>query len=73
MQPCIKPIRCQDSVALVSAARDHLLSAAEQEQLLHHVAGCPRCQVARRQFTALFTALDELLAKPALLNPSLKP
>lgn len=65
MQPFIKPIRCEDSVALVSAARDRSLSAAQTEQLNHHVAHCPRCQVARQQFRVLFTALDELLATPS--------
>jgi hypothetical protein len=61
MQPSIKSICCRDSVALVSAARDQGLSVADAEQLDHHVAHCPRCQVARQQFSILFAGLDDLL------------
>ena len=61
MQLPINSISCQDSVALVSAARDHRLSVAEAEQLNDHVAHCLRCQVARQQFSILFAGLDDLL------------
>ena len=64
MQAFIKSISCQDSVRLVSASRDHGLSFVEVNQLNHHVAHCPRCQVARQQFSVLFATLDELLAIP---------
>ena len=54
-------ISCLESVAMVSALRDHELPVADQVRLEQHVAHCPSCQVARRQFDALFGALDALL------------
>lgn len=63
--PTPAPFTCQDSVALVSALRDGELSPPDAVRLDHHVAQCPRCQVARKQFTALFAALDSLLPHPA--------
>lgn len=55
-------ILCLQSVAMVSALRDHELGEADQVRLDQHVAQCPSCQVARQQFDALFGALDALLA-----------
>ena len=57
-------ISCRESVAMVSALRDHELGAADQVRLDQHVAHCSSCQVARQQFDALFGALDALLKGP---------
>jgi len=57
------PITCRDSTWLVSCARDGALTPAEASQLADHLAGCPACQVASRQFAQLFAQLDTLLAR----------
>jgi len=56
-------ITCRDTTYLVCEARDRSLSADEQASLTHHIQTCPYCQVAAKQFSQLFSQLDELLAR----------
>lgn len=58
----VAPITCRDSVLLVSQWRDGILDPQGRQRLCEHVLACERCQVASRQFQALFCGLDELLA-----------
>lgn len=56
-------ITCRDTTYLVCEARDRSLSPAEQAQLSGHIQTCPYCQVAAKQFSELFSQLDDLLAR----------
>jgi len=56
-------IRCRDAAELVCEARDRKLVPDERVALDAHLAVCPYCKVASRQFAALFEQLDELLGK----------
>lgn len=56
-------IRCRDAADLVCEARDRELMPDERAALDAHLAVCPYCKVASRQFAALFGQLDELLGK----------
>jgi anti-sigma factor RsiW len=57
-------LTCRDTTLIVSAARDAEVSDEELAALARHLETCERCQAARRQFTQLFQALDDLLARP---------
>lgn len=57
-------LTCRDTTLIVSAARDGESSPQELAALARHLETCQRCQAARRQFTQLFQALDDLLARP---------
>ncbi|OON63514.1 hypothetical protein B0920_09160 [Massilia sp. KIM] len=57
------PLTCRDTTYLVCGARDAALSPQQERQLAAHLAGCPSCQVASRQFARLFGQLDTLLAR----------
>jgi hypothetical protein len=65
------PINCRESVLLVSAWRDDEISPIDRQRLRVHVRACPRCQVAQAQFWILFSALDDLLARPDCTSPHL--
>lgn len=56
-------ITCRDTTYLVCEARDRSLTADEQQLLAGHIQTCPYCQVAAKQFSQLFSQLDELLAR----------
>ncbi|MDQ3058868.1 MAG: zf-HC2 domain-containing protein [Pseudomonadota bacterium] len=58
-------LRCRDTTYLVSAGRDGALDEVQLQALALHLQGCERCRVAKRQFTRMFAALDDLLARPA--------
>ncbi len=58
-----RQITCRDTTVMVSAARDGELDAAGRAALLQHIADCPYCKDASKQFAALFQNLDQLLAK----------
>lgn len=57
-------LTCRETTLIVSAARDAEVSGEELAALARHLETCERCQAARRQFTQLFQALDDLLARP---------
>lgn len=54
-------IRCRDAAYLVCDARDRTLLPDEQASLTAHLAVCPHCKIANRQFRLLFAQIDELL------------
>ncbi|WP_300759685.1 hypothetical protein [Janthinobacterium sp.] len=56
-------ITCRDTTYLVCEARDRSLSPDEQVSLTNHIQICPYCQVAAKQFSQLFSQLDDLLAR----------
>lgn len=56
-------ISCRDSTHLVSEARDRTLDDDDQQRLTTHVAHCPHCRIAARQFSDLFARVDLLLAR----------
>ena len=56
-------VQCRDTTRLVSAARDGEIDEARLRALAAHLEHCERCQVAKQQFTRMFEALDELLAR----------
>jgi hypothetical protein len=58
-----RQITCRDTTVMVSAARDGELDAAGHAALLQHIASCPYCKDASKQFDALFKNLDQLLAR----------
>ena len=59
----VPDVRCRDTTFLVSAARDGEIDEARLRALAAHLEHCERCQVAKQQFTRMFEALDELLAR----------
>lgn len=61
---CQDDINCRDTTHLVSLGRDGEISTEQHQQLLKHIAGCERCQVAKVQFEKTFLLLDLLLARP---------
>jgi len=56
-----KPLSCKDTTWLVSESRERDLTAQEVQDLQHHIADCPLCQGASRQFAVLFKQLDSYL------------
>jgi anti-sigma factor RsiW len=59
----VADVRCRDTTQLVSAARDGEIDEAGLQALATHLKDCERCQHAKQQFTRMFEALDELLAR----------
>jgi hypothetical protein len=58
-----KTLSCRDTTWLVCGARDTPLDDEQRRLLDAHIAACPSCQVASRQFAALFAQLDTLFAR----------
>ncbi len=56
-------MKCRDTTFLVSEARDRELTLDEYQALNAHIAECPLCTKASKQFADLFQHLDELLGK----------
>ncbi len=61
--PANRKLTCRDTTVMVSAARDGELDAAGHAALRQHIAACPYCTDASKQFDALFQNLDQLLAR----------
>ena len=59
----VPDVLCRDTTLLVSAARDGEIDEAGLRALAAHLQDCERCQLAKQQFTRMFEALDELLAR----------
>ena len=58
-----KKLSCRDTTWLVCGARDTPLDAEQARLLDEHIATCAACQVAARQFAALFGQLDDLFGR----------
>lgn len=63
-----KTLSCRDTTWLVCGARDTPLDADQRRLLDAHIATCSSCQVAARQFAALFDQLDTLFARAPRQN-----
>jgi hypothetical protein len=59
----VPDVRCRDTTLLVSAARDGEIDEVGLRALAAHLQECERCRLAKRQFTRMFAALDELLGR----------
>lgn len=56
-------ITCRQNTALACDAYDRTLAPAEARQLAMHLADCPLCRTANKQFQTLSKLLDEFFGK----------